>query len=157
MFSIDSNLHLKQPVLSFWTKFVLKNNFCPKQGKWTLPPADISLGINFHPKQFWLSNQNCPRRRLLVETRKSEYDHRIEHIRIRQRTKFDLTQILLIFLDQIFPKRVFSIQNRKSEHHHRIQHIQISMDVILNKHLFRCRSVPWKKSIFYYCLWKTYF
>ena len=69
---------------------------------------------------------------MLVETRKSEYDHRIEHIRIRQRTKFDLTQILFFF-DQIFPKRVFSIQNRKSEHHHRIQHIQISMDVILNR------------------------
>ena len=65
----------------------------------------------------------------LVKNTKSEYHHRILHIRISLGTKFQLKLTVLIFWTKFAQKRVFPIENRKSEQHHGILLIRISLGI----------------------------
>ena len=72
---------------------------------------------------FDFSGEICPKNIFPVQNSKSEYHHRIQHIRISLVAKFHLKQRNLIFVTKI----LFSVWNRMSKHH-RIEYICIKLD-----------------------------
>ena len=100
---------LNLPKGYFWSKRREKVNntieFCIFELFWVL-----NFSLNW---QFLFLEQICSKRVFLVESRKSEHQHWILHIRISLVTKFRLKMTILIFWTKIIQKGCFRLKMEK--------------------------------------------
>ena len=110
--SLSTKFYLKQTVLIFWTKFAQKGYFWSETGPMNIINQfsifELAWATSFISNtQFWVFEPNCPKRVFLVQSRKNEQHHRIQHIWI-----------------SLGSKSYLSSSKRKFEGYFRIQHIQ---------------------------------
>ena len=82
------------------------NQFCISEFVW-IP----NFSLNW---QFWFFEPDLPKREILSETKNSEYNHWILHIRISLSTKFQFKQPILVFWPNLLKN---SISGRKQKNH----------------------------------------
>ena len=117
-----TKFQLDLTTLIFWTKFPKKGHFRSKIGNMNVTIEFWVFELVLVPISLWKYNLEfldriCPKRVFPVKKRESEHYHWILHVRINLSTKFQLTLIILIFMDQIRSKRVCWAKNGKIEHH----------------------------------------